>query len=303
MVKTKMISESNLNRYRLFCAVAEAGSISAAAELNFISQPAISKAITKMEDVLDTQLFFRNHNGVTLTEEGKILYEKLKTAFSIIKSGEDELSRINEMGIGHIRLGASGVLMKNVLIPYMKKFIADNPNVKVTAISRSSAQILRMLSDNDIDIALAVKPLNAADTVFVQTKEIHDAFVCAPDYLEKIKKPNSSFNFWRDATIILLDSGNVSRIHIEKYFKDNDITPAQILETTGMELLIEFAKIGLGVACVIEEFVQNELDSGELVKIPIGIPIPSRAIGFATSKAIKPTNVMKKFMKLYEKNV
>jgi DNA-binding transcriptional LysR family regulator len=296
-----MISESNLNRYRLFCAVAEAGSISAAAELNFISQPAISKAITKMEDSLDTQLFFRNHNGVTLTDEGKLLYDKLKTAFSIIKSGEDELARINEMGIGHLRLGASGVLLKHILIPYLKEFIAKNPNVRITAISRSSAQILRMLSDNDIDIALAVKPLNAADTIFHQTNDIHDAFVCSKDYLEKIKKPGQSFDFWRDATIILLDSQNVSRIHIEKYFKDNDITPHNILETTGMELLIDFAKIGLGVACVIEEFVQKELDSGELIKIPIGVPIPSRAIGFAISKNIKPTAVMKKFIKLYEK--
>jgi DNA-binding transcriptional LysR family regulator len=296
-----MISESNLNRYRLFCAVAEAGSISAAAELNFISQPAISKSITKMEDSLDTQLFFRNHNGVTLTDEGKLLYEKLKTAFSIIKSGEDELSRINEMGIGHLRLGASGVLSKHILIPYLKKFISENPNVKITAISRSSAQILRMLSDNDIDIALAVKPLNAADTLFHQTNEINDAFVCSKDYLDKIKKPGQSFNFWRDATIILLDEQNVSRIHIEKYFKDNDIIPHNILETTGMELLIEFAKIGLGVACVIEEFVEAEIKSGELVKIPIGIPIPPRAIGFAVSKNIKPTSVMKRFMKLYEK--
>ncbi|MDR0992181.1 MAG: LysR family transcriptional regulator [Ruminococcus sp.] len=295
-----MISESNLNRYRLFCAVAEAGSISAAAELNFISQPAISKSITKMENSFDTQLFFRNHNGVTLTEEGKILYTQLKEAFEIIKSGEDQLRRINEMGIGHLRLGASGVLTKHILIPYLKRFIADNPNVKITVESRSSAHILRMLSDNDIDIALAVKPLSIADTIFTQTHAIHDAFVCTKDYIENIKKPDQTFDFWRDATIILLDSGNVSRIHIEKYFKDNDITPRQVLETTGMELLIDFAKIGLGVACVIEEFVTDEIKSGELVKIPIGKPIPPRAIGFATSKNVKPTNTMKRFMKLYE---
>jgi DNA-binding transcriptional LysR family regulator len=297
-----MISESNLNRYRLFCSVAEAGSISAAAELNFISQPAISKAINKMEESLETQLFFRNHNGVTLTEEGKMLYEKLKSAFLIIKSGEEQLSRINELGIGHLRLGASAVLIKNILLPYLKTFIENNPNVKITVESKSSAQILRMLSDDDIDIALAIRPINAADTLFVQTHEINDIFVCTKNYLDKIKKPGQSFDFWRDATIILLDSQNVSRIHIEKYFKDNDIYPKHILETTGMELLIEFAKIGLGVACVIEEFVEKELQSGELIKIPISVKVPPRGVGFATSKNIKPTNVMKRFMKLYENN-
>ncbi|MGN0675214.1 MAG: LysR family transcriptional regulator, partial [Oscillospiraceae bacterium] len=93
-----MISESNLNRYRLFCAVAECESISRAAEMNYISQPAISKAITKMEESLGTQLFIRNHRGVSLTEEGKIMYDQLKAAFELIKNGEDTIRRINELG-------------------------------------------------------------------------------------------------------------------------------------------------------------------------------------------------------------
>ena len=105
-----MISESNLNRYRLFCAVAECESISRAAEMNYISQPAISKAIAKMEESLGTQLFIRNHRGVTLTEEGKIMYEQLKSAFDIIKTGEDTIRRINELGIGRLRLGTSSIL-------------------------------------------------------------------------------------------------------------------------------------------------------------------------------------------------
>ncbi|MDR0947265.1 MAG: LysR family transcriptional regulator [Ruminococcus sp.] len=292
-----MISESNLNRYRLFCAVAEAGSISAAAELNFISQPAISKSINKMEDTLGTVLFFRNHNGVTLTEEGKILYEDLKEAFEIIKSGEDKIRRINEMGIGHLRLGASGVLCKNILLPYIKKFIRENPNVRLMVEVKSSAQIMRMLYDNEIDIALMIRPLNAAEAAFYPTNEIRDCFVCTPDYIGNIRKNVANFNFWRDCTIMLLDSANVSRIHIEKYFRENLIAPEQVLEVNTMDMLIEFAKIGLGVACVIEDFVENELRDGSLVKIPIGVPIPSRSVGFAVSKNVKQTAVMKKFLK------
>ena len=149
-----MISESNLNRYRLFCAVAECESISRAAEMNYISQPAISKAITKMEESLGTQLFVRNHRGVTLTDEGKLLYEQLKIAFDIIKDGEDKLRRINELGIGRLRLGASAVLCKHMLLPYLKKFIADNPHVKITVECQSSSKLIRLLADGRIDVAL-----------------------------------------------------------------------------------------------------------------------------------------------------
>ena len=81
-----MISESNLNRYRLFCAVAECESISRAAEINYISQPAISKAITKMEESLGTQLFVRNHRGVTLTDEGKAKSEREPSVAAVSSS-------------------------------------------------------------------------------------------------------------------------------------------------------------------------------------------------------------------------
>jgi DNA-binding transcriptional LysR family regulator len=96
-----------------------------------------------------------------------------------------------------------------------------------------------------------------------------------------------------------MDTSNASRIHIEKYFKDEGISPQKILEVTTMDMLIEFAKVGIGVASVIEEFVKDELESGELIKIPLSIPIPGRDIMFATAKYAKITNSMQKFINLY----
>jgi DNA-binding transcriptional LysR family regulator len=283
----------------LFCAVAEAGSISAAAERNFISQPAISKAISKMEDALSTALFFRNHNGVSLTPEGEMLYEELRTAFDIIKNGEERLKVINEKGIGHLRLGASGVLAKNVLLPYLKRYTAENPHVNITIECKSSSQIARILSDGGIDIALMVKPITVSDIECKVIGQIHDAFVCTKEYRDNLNKTHSPVRFWNDANIMLMDTSNASRIHIEKYFKDEGISPQKILEVTTMDMLIEFAKVGIGVASVIEEFVKDELESGELIKIPLSIPIPGRDIMFATAKYAKITNSMQKFINLY----
>ncbi len=291
-----MISESNLNRYRLFCAVAECESISKAAEMNYISQPAISKAITKMEESLGTTLFVRNHRGVTLTDEGKILYEQLRAAFDIIKDGEDKLRRINELGIGRLRLGTSSILCKHMLLPYLKGFIKENPHIKITVDCQSSAKIYRQLEDGKVDIGLIVRPENPSDIEFHSLGEIEDVFIASRDYMEnlRLREENSVFE---EANIMLLDGANASRMHVDRYFKENNIVPEHILEVSGMDMLIEFARTGIGVACVIKSFVKDELDSGEFVEIPLSVPINKREVGFAYMKSTKLTSAMEKFMR------
>lgn len=295
-----MISESNLNRYRLFCAVAECESISRAAEMNYISQPAISKAITKMEESLGTVLFVRNHRGVTLTDEGKILYEQLKAAFDIIKAGEEKLQRINELGIGRLRIGASSVLCKFMLLPHLKGFIEENPHIKITMECQSSARIHKLLMDGRIDVALMVKPENMTELTFYSFGEIEDIFVSTKSYIENLQLRGES-GIFEKANIMLLDGENVSRLHVDRYFKENNIEPEHILEVSGMDMLIEFARIGLGVACVIKQFVQDELNRGELVEIPLSVPINKREVGLAFIKSTKLTSSMEKFMDYIKK--
>lgn len=294
-----MISESNLNRYRLFCAVAECESISRAAEMNYISQPAISKAITKMEESLGTQLFVRNHRGVTLTDEGKLLYEQLKTAFDIIREGEDKLRRINELGIGRLRLGASAILCKHMLLPYLKGFIEKNPHVKITVDCQSSSKLIKQLADGRIDIALMVKPENLSDISFYSLGEIEDVFVATRSYINNLHIREEATVFEK-ANIMLLDGANASRMHVDRYFKENDIVPEHILEVSGMDMLIEFVKTGIGVACVIKRFVERELAEGSLIEIPLAVPINKREVGFAYLKSTKPASAIERFMNFCE---
>lgn len=290
-----MISESNLNRYRLFCAVAECESISKAAELNYISQPAISKAITKMEESLGTVLFNRNHRGVTLTDEGKVFYDELKSAFDIIKAGEDKLRSINELGIGRLRLGASSVLCKAMLLPYLKGFINENPHIKITIECQSSSRIHKMLMDGVIDVGLMVKPDNMTELSFISLGEIEDIFTATPNYLDNLALRNES-DIFENANIMLLDSENVSRHHVDKFFKENNIEPKHILEVSNMDMLIEFTKIGMGVSCVVKQFVEKEIECGELREIPLNSKINTREVGLAFVKTSRLNATMQKFI-------
>ena len=106
--------EQNLSLYRIFFEVAQTGNISRAAKNLYISQPAISKAISKLEDNLHLPLFIRNSRGVQLTEEGAILFEHVRAAFEMLDHGEDELKRMmdsEEVG-GAPLLGAAKPVIK-----------------------------------------------------------------------------------------------------------------------------------------------------------------------------------------------
>ena len=109
----------NLNNYRIFYTVASLGNISRAADALYISQPAISKSITKLEEGLGVTLFSRTSRGVSLTEEGEILYQHIGNAFDSINQGEDEIKKIHDLGIGQLKIGVSTSLCKYILLDYL----------------------------------------------------------------------------------------------------------------------------------------------------------------------------------------
>ena len=104
--------DQNLSQYKIFYEVARTGNISRAARELYISQPAISKAISKLEDSLGLSLFSRSSRGVQLTPEGQVLFEHAAEAFDALNRGEQELKRIQEFDIGHLRIGVSNTLCK-----------------------------------------------------------------------------------------------------------------------------------------------------------------------------------------------
>ena len=274
--------EQNLSQYKIFYEVAKAGNISKAAKELYISQPAISKAISKLEDSLGLSLFTRSSRGVQLTSEGEILFEHTREAFDALDRGEQGLKRIQEFDIGHLRIGVSNTLCKYILLPYLKTFIDQYPHMKVTIESQATAQTLARLEQQKIDLGLVAEPSVRRDLAFIPVMDIQDTFVTTPNYLENLYlREGQDTSLFETGNIMLLDTSNMTRHHVDEYMAENNIFPHQILEVTTMDLLIEFAKIGLGIACVIKELVQKELDSGMLVEIPLDNPIHRRTIGFA----------------------
>ena len=284
--------DQNLSQYRIFYAVAKAGNISRAAKELYISQPAISKSISKLEDSLNTVLFTRNSRGVQLTEEGQVLFEHTRDAFDELTKGEMELKRIREFNMGHIRIGVSNTLCRFIMVKYLKSFIEQYPHIKITIESQPTIQTLSMLEQQRIDIGLVVEQKSAKNMDFIPVMDIEDIFVATPSYLENLKlREGADTDVFQSGNLMLLDKNNITRHYIDDYMDLNQIVANNLLEVTTMDLLIEFARIGLGIGCVIKEFVKEDLDSGRLVQLKLDTPIHKRTIGFLwqsnrTSKAL-----------------
>ena len=293
--------EQNLNLYHIFATVAKCRNISAAARELYISQPAISKAISRLESNLNTSLFVRSSRGVKLTESGEILYHQVETAFSAISQGEEQLRKIHELGIGHLSIGVSSTLCKYVLLPYLSNFTKENPHIQISISCQSSYQTFQALENGSVDIGLVGEYEKQDKIEFVPLMEIQDCFVCTQRYLDNLYKRfsfsvlNDSSEILSHANLMLLDKENITRQYVEKYLFSEHISAAQTLEVTSMDLLIEFARIDLGVACVIRNFIQEDLDCGRLIELPLPIAIPPRRIGFAFSNNSARTSAFNKF--------
>ena len=291
----------NLSSYRIFYTVANTGNISKAAKELYISQPAISKSIQKLEESVGCKLFSRSSRGVVLTDEGKLLYEHVSEAFETLTMGEEKLKRSIELGVGHLKIGVSSTLCKYLLLPYLKEFIRQNPHISISISCQSTNDTLKLLEDNKIDIGLIGKPENLKNIHFDFLEEIEDIFVAAKDYLRNLKARGiQKDHILQSSTLMLLDKNNMTRQYIDDYLQENQIIIKDSIDISDMDLLIDFARIGVGVACVIKNFVREDMENGTLMEIPLGFPIHKREVGFAYKTTTKPSKSLAEFIHFYK---
>ena len=291
----------NLSSYKIFYTVATTGNISKAAKELYISQPAISKSIQKLEESIGARLFERSSRGVTLTDAGELLYTHVTSAFETLTLGEDKLRRSIELGVGHLTIGVSSTLCKYVLLPYLKEFIKQYPHINISISCQSTNQTLKLLEEGKLDVGLIGKPYILKNIDFYGLHEIEDIFVATRNYLHNLSiRGIRKDQILQNATLMLLDKENMTRQYIDDYFQRNHISLQDIIEVSNMDLVIEMAKVSLGVGCFIKEFVREELENGTLVEIPLGIPIHKREIGFAYNRDVKVSESLEKFVAFYE---
>lgn len=298
--------EQNLNLYQIFYEVAGCRNFSVAAKKLYISQPAVSKSILRLEESLNTVLFHRSSRGVALTPEGELLYQHVEKALLSLKSGEDQLRSVSAQGISRLSIGVSTTLCKYILLPLLKNFIAENPNIKITISCQSTFETISALQNGSIDIGLVGIPTHTAAAqnqtiTYLPLKTIEDIFVATDAYLAPFQHRfgsdlHENEAFLEEASFIMLDKENISRKHADTFLTAQHIEPRNIIEVNNMDLSIEFARAGLGIACVISDFVENDIKNGTLRELKLGHKVPKRQIGLAYPSKASANSAMDKFI-------
>ena len=285
-----------LELYRVFKEVAEAGNISTAAKNLYISQSAVSQSIKQLETALQARLFSRSPRGVSLTGEGQMLYQYVRSALGLLATGEDKLSQAQQLLLGTLVIGASDTVTSFFLTHYLDAFHRLHPGIRLKIVSGRSAKVLRMLKSGAVAIAFASSPSDSAISNW-PCFSTHSVCVAGSSYecdFDHVYTRQEIAAF----PLILLERKASSRVFLEQYFLQSGITLTPEIELSSRQLLVTLARIGLGVAGVTQEFVQDALDSGDICLLKTDFTIPARSVDMCTLQDVTPTAAASAFMEM-----
>ena len=282
-----------LELYKVFKEVAEAGNITAAAQALYISQSAVSQSIKQLESDLQTRLFARNSRGVTLTADGKLLYEYVRSAIGLLETGEAKLSQTRELQMGQLTIGASDTVTSQFLLPYLDSFHRQYPAIHIQIVAGRSHKVLGLLQSGKVDIAFASTPGEGSFET-VPCFATHSIFVASPEYPCDFSHIYTLSEI-ADFPLILLERKASSRLYLEKYFLQNGLRLNPEIELGARSLLVDLAAIGFGVAGVTEEFVRKDLESGRLRKLETSFEIPPRSVDMCILRGVPQTAAAQRF--------
>lgn len=277
--------EINYESYKIFYTVALYGSISKAAEALYISQPAITKAIKKLENELEITLFNRSPKGVTLTENGKVFFEFVKNGIESFVNGEHKLTSLKNLETGTIKIGASTTVTKYFLLPFIEKFHKLYPKIDISITNHLTTTLVSMLKKGSLDVLIVNLPMeNDNELKVTRCKELHDCFAGNKLYKQEITKKISLKDLTNNYPIITQKEPSNTRTFLNQLMNKYEINFHPKFDIVSYSLVKDFAKIGMGISYITKEFAKEELESEQLYEIPIKEKIPERGLGIVVPK-------------------
>lgn len=271
--------------YRIFCIVAECESFSKAAEKLYVSQPAITQSIKKLEDNLKGRLFFRTPKGVKLTDEGKRLYQYIKTSVDIMSNAENKFSQFINLEEGNIKVKTGSALgnvgIYDAIIQFSKKY----PKIKIEVSGGYVKDSIEELSKGEVDLVAVNLPFEYDETniQIIECGEIEDCFYSTNEYYKNIKNKNKIKELLKTELIAPAEKSTTGKI-LRQFCEKNNIEYVPKFVMTSTNARKYFTMQGLGIGFGIKENIKKELESGELVEIKVSSRPLKRSFGIAVQK-------------------
>ncbi|HVW13670.1 MAG TPA: LysR substrate-binding domain-containing protein [Mucilaginibacter sp.] len=258
--------------HRVFMEVAANLSFSKAAQVLFVTQPAISKHIKALEDQYKVALFERKGNSILLTEAGKKLNEYLLQAKDIERKVEYDLSILSNMSqaAGHLRLGASTTIALYILPPILSGFQREYANVHVQLVNRNSEYILNALLNHEVDIGI-IEVDNKLTTVSYKPF-MSDEVIPVCSATSPLAGKSLTLKQLLKTPVALRERGSGTLNALLKALSDHHIKPADLnvkIRLGGTEALKNFLLADQCLGFMPKPSIIRQLAEGELVEVPI----------------------------------
>ncbi|RGY96951.1 LysR family transcriptional regulator [Clostridium sp. AM58-1XD] len=287
----------NYELYKVFYHVAVTLSFSEASKQLFISQSAVSQSIKVLEKKLNQTLFIRSTKKVQLTPEGEILLKHIEPAMNLIKRGENQLLEANTLNGGQLRIGASDTICRYYLIPFLNQFHKDYPNVHIKVNNQTSIECAHLLENGQVDFIITNFPNSGlSNTQNIRSlQEFSDVFVANQHYFP-LKDQVMSLRGLQSYPILMLDRKSTTSEFLHSMFQKYQLDLVPEIELSSNDLLIDLARIGLGIAFV-PDFCIPDNDK-DLFILNLEEKLPPRQIVVAYNENLPISQAAKQFMEM-----
>lgn len=285
----------NYELYKVFYHVANTLSFSEASKQLFISQSAVSQSVKVLEKKLNQTLFIRSTKRVSLTPEGEILLKHIEPAINLIQKGENQLLEANTLNGGQLRIGASDTICRYFLVPYLQKFHILYPNVHIKVTNQTSIECARLLENGQADFIVTNYPnsgLSNAQSIR-PIKEFFDVFIANrksfpfEDKVFTLKELQSY-------PILMLTRKSTTSEFLHRMFQKSRLDLVPEIELTSNDLLLDLARIGLGIAFVPDFCIPD--NDRELFILKLSEQLPARQLVVAHNENLPVSQAAKQFI-------
>lgn len=287
----------NYELYKVFYHVANTLSFSEASKQLFISQSAVSQSIKVLEKKLNQTLFLRSTKRVQLTPEGEILLKHIEPAINLIRQGENQLLEANTLHGGQLRIGASDTICRYYLIPYLKEFHRRYPNVHIKVTNQTSIACARLLEAGQVDFAITNYPNSGlSNTQNVRIiHEFRDIFVANEEFAE-LKGRTIPLKELKDYPILMLDRKSTTSEFLHSMFQRHQLDLVPEIELSSNDLLIDLARIGLGIAFVPDYCIPAKEQN--LFTVQLDEALPARQMVVARNETLPLSQAARQFISM-----
>lgn len=287
----------NYELYKVFYHVANTLSFSEASKQLFISQSAVSQSIKVLEKKLNQPLFIRSTKRVQLTPEGEILLKHIEPAMNLIRQGENQLLEANTLNGGQLRIGASDTICRYYLVPYLKEFHRKYPNVHIKVTNQTSIACIRLLESGQIDFAITNYPNSGlSNTQNVRIiHEFYDVFVANQEY-DNLRDREVTLEEIQKYPILMLDRRSTTSEFLHSMFQKHQLDLVPEIELSSNDLLIDLARIGLGIAFLPNYCLPKQPE--DLFVVNLKEKFPMRQLVVSYNENLPLSQAAKQFMEM-----